>query len=223
MLRVVFGAFAGICAGLIAPAFVSRVTGIDVTSFTQSKNRSRLSNEVVAVIAIFSAVFILISAFIENWAVAVAGWVLSLGLIIASWIDVHTHRLPRNLSYITFGAGAPLLVIAAIIEDDMSHIVNSVIGVVVATSSVGFLYLIGRGAMGSGDVRLAPVIGLYAGWISVGTVVLALVTSFFLAAIFALALLVLGRADRSDDMPLGPFLAWGTLAVFVFSAANSGL
>jgi leader peptidase (prepilin peptidase)/N-methyltransferase len=169
------------------------------------------------------AVFILISVVVENWAVVLAGWVLSLGLITASWIDAHTHRLPRNLSYLTFGAGAPLLVIAAIIEDNKSHIVNSVIGVVVATSSVGFLYLIGRGAMGSGDVRLAPVIGLYAGWISVRTVLLALVASFFLAAIFALVLLVSGRANRSDDMPFGPFLAFGTLVVFVFSAANSGL
>ena len=211
------------CAGLIAPAIGSRVTGVDVSSFTQSKNRNRWSSEVIAVIAIFSAVFILISVVIENRVVVLAGWVLSLGLITASWIDFHTHRLPRNLSYVTFGAGAPLLVIAAIIEDDMSHVVNSMIGVVVATSSIGFLYLIGRGAMGSGDVRLAPVIGLYAGWISVGTVLLALVASFFLAAIFALALLVLGRANRSDEMPLGPFLAWGTLAVFVFSAANSGL
>ena len=218
-----FGAFAGICAGLIAPAFGSRMTGIDVISFTQSKNRARMNNEIVAVVVIISAVFMLISAFIENRAVVVAGWVLSLGLITASWIDAHTHRLPRNLSYATFGAGAPLLVVAAITEDDMSHIVNSVIGVVVATGLVGFLYLIGRGAMGSGDVRLAPVIGLYTGWISVGTVILALVTSFLLAAIFALALLVLGRANRKDDMPLGPFLAFGTLAVFVFSAANSGL
>ncbi len=222
MIRVVVGAFVGICVGLIAPTIGARVTGIDVTSFTRSKNRNRWSSK-VAVVASFFVIFILISVVVENWAVVLAGWVLSLGLITASWIDAYTHRLPRNLSYLTFGAGAPLLVIAAIIEDDKSHIVNSVIGVVVATGSVGFLYLIGRGAMGSGDVRLAPVIGLYAGWISVGTVLLALVTSFFLAAIFALVLLISGRANRSDDMPFGPFLAFGTLVVFVFSAANSGL
>lgn len=98
--------------------------------------------------------------------VIVAAWVLSLGLITASWIDIRTHRIPRRLSYATFGAGFPLLIIAAISEDDMSRVVNSVIGVVVATMLIGFLYLIGRGAMGGGDVRLAPVIGLYAGWIS---------------------------------------------------------
>lgn len=223
MLRIVIGAFAGICAGLVAPAFGSRVTGIDVTSLAPSKNRNRLNTEALIAIAIVSAVFILISVFIENWAVVAAGWVLSLGLITASWIDAHTHRLPRSLSYVTFATGAPLLVIAAIAEDDMSRVVSSVIGVVVATALIGFLYMIGRGAMGGGDVRLAPVIGLYAGWISVGTVVLALVTSFFLAAIFAFALLILGRAKRNDDMPLGPFLAWGTLVVFVYSAVKAGL
>lgn len=223
MVRVVFGAFLGICAALIAPAIGTWVTGVDVIAFARRKNRNRWSTEVIAVIAIFAAVFTLIPAVIEGWAVVVAGWVLSMGLLTASWIDVHTHRLPRSLSYLTFGVGAPLLLIAAIVEDDMSHAVNSVIGVVVATALVGVLYLIGRGALGSGDVRLAPVVGLYSGWISVSTVALALVVSFFLAAIFALALLVLGRANRRDEIPFGPFLAMGTLAVFVYSAANYGL
>lgn len=182
-----------------------------------------MSAEIFASVAMFVAVFLLISIAIENWALVIAAWVLSLGLITTSWIDARTHHLPRSLSFATFGIGAPLLVIAAITENDMSHVVNAMIGVVVATALVGFLYLIGRGAMGSGDVRLAPVIGLYTGWISVGTVVLALVVSFFLAAMFAVVLLVTGRASRSDEIPLGPFLAWGTLAVFVYSAANYGL
>ena len=197
--------------------------GIDLTSFARSKNRNLLSVEVLIIVMILSADFILISVFIENWATVAAAWVLSLGLITASWIDVRTHRIPRNLSYTTFAVGFPLLVIAAFVEDDMSRVVNSVIGAVVATALIGFLYLIGRGAMGGGDVRLAPVIGLYTGWISMQTVLVALVASFFLAAIFALILLVLGRAKRSDDLPLGPFLAWGTLVVFVYSAAKAGL
>lgn len=163
------------------------------------------------------------SVVIESWAIVVAGWVLALGLITASWIDAHTHRLPRNLSYVTIVAGIPLLVVAAITEDDLSHVVNSVIGVVVATSFVGLLYWIGRGAMGTGDIRLAPVIGMYTGWISVGTVALALVASFVFAAIFALALLILRRANRRDEMPLGPFLTCGTLVAFVCAAANYGL
>ncbi|MEO8162928.1 MAG: hypothetical protein ABI590_04025, partial [Ilumatobacteraceae bacterium] len=100
---------------------------------------------------------------------------------------------------------------------------NSMIGVMVATGLVGLLYLIGRGAMGTGDIRLAPVIGMYTGWISVGTVALALVASFAFAAIFALALLILRRANRRDEIPLGPFLACGTIAAFVYAAANNGL
>jgi len=223
VIRVVVGALVGICAGLVAPTFGARLTGIGVTSFTRSKTRNRLSAEVFIVITIFSAVFILIATFIENWAVVIAAWALSLGLLTASWIDAHTHRLPRNISYATLGVGFPLLVIAAIALDDWSRVVNSMIGIVVATVLVGLLFLIGRGAMGGGDVRLAPVIGLYSGWISIRTVISALVISFFLAGIFALALLVSGRAKRSDEIPLGPFLAWGTLAVFVYSAAKAGL
>lgn len=223
MIRVIVGLIAGICAGLTAPAFGQRVTGIKVISFSGSKNRRPLWIELVGAILIYCAAFVSISTAIEGWYLVVAGWILSLGLLTASWIDVHTHRLPRNLSYLTFSAGVPLLIVAAAADDDISRLASSLIGIAVATILIGFLYLVGRGAMGSGDFRLAPVIGLFAGWISVGTVLLALVASFLLAAIFALALLVLRKANRRDEIPLGPFLALGTIAAFVYAAANHGL
>lgn len=223
MIRVVVSGFVGICAGFIAPLIGTSLTRFERSPFIRLKGRDRVSREVVTTMVIFAVVFALISVLIENWAVVVATWVLSLGLITASWIDAHTHRLPRKLSYAIFSAGLPLLVVAAIVENDLSRIVSSALGVVLATGLIGFLYWIGRGAMGGGDVRLAPVIGLYTGWISVQTVILAVVTSFFLAAIFALVLLVGGRANRRDDMPLGPFLACGTLAVFIYAAVKSGL
>lgn len=196
---------------------------VDVKSLAGSTSRSRAKFETVVAATVFCAVFILMTVAIESLAVVAAGWVLAFGLLTASWIDAHTHRLPRNLSYLTFVAGVPLLVVAAVTEDDLSHMVSAMIGIVLATSLIGLLYLIGRGAMGTGDIRLAPAIGLYAGWISVGTVVLALVSSFALAAIFALTLLLLKRANRRDEIPLGPFLAIGTLVAFVYSATNYGL
>lgn len=223
MIRVVLGAIAGLGAGLVAPAFGSLVTEIDVKKLARSTSRRRARFETGAVVAFFCAVFILTSVAIESWAVVVAGWVLAFGLLTASWIDAYTHRLPRNLSYATIAAGIPLLVLATITEDDLSHLVSSTIGIVVATSLIGLLYWIGRGAMGMGDIRLAPAIGMYTGWISVGTVALALVASFALAAIFAIALLLLKRANRRDEIPLGPFLAIGTIFAFVFSATNYGL
>lgn len=206
----------------MAPVIGKSLAGFERSPSAGRTDRNRLSTGSVASVVIFATVFIVISALIENWVVVIATWVLSLGLITASWVDAHTHRLPRRLSYAIFGVGFPLLVVAAIVENDLSRIVSSALGVVVATGLIGFLYWIGRGAMGGGDVRLAPVIGLYAGWISVQTVILAVVTSFLLAAIFALVLLVVGRAKRRDDIPLGPFLACGTLAVFVYSAVKGG-
>lgn len=223
MIRVLFGAIVGLGAGVVASAFGSLVTGINVKLLARSTSRSRAKFENVVVVAVFCAVFISISVAIESLAVVVAGWVLAFGLLTASWIDVHTHRLPRNLSYLTIAAGVPILVLATITEDDLSRVVSSVIGIAVATSLIGLLYWIGRGAMGTGDIRLAPAIGLYAGWISVGTVVLALVAAFSFAAIFAIALLLLKKANRRDEIPLGPFLAIGTLVAFVYSATNYGL
>ncbi|MFA5775898.1 MAG: A24 family peptidase [Ilumatobacteraceae bacterium] len=223
MIRVVIGLIAGTCAVLIAPSLGKRVTGVGVISLGESKSRRLFCLELAAATILYCAAFVSISTAIEGWYVVVAGWILSLGLLTASWIDVRTHRLPRNLSYLTFSAGVPILIVAAAADDDVSRLASSLIGIAVATILIGFLYLVGRGAMGTGDFRLAPVIGLFAGWISVGTVLLALVTSFLLAAVFALALLVLGLASRRDEIPLGPFLALGTIAAFVYAAGVNGL
>ena len=223
MSRVIVGLIAGISAVLVAPPLGKQVTGVGAISFGESKNRYLLSFELAAATILFCAVFVSISTAIEGWYVVVAGWILSLGLLTASWIDVHTHRLPRNLTYLTFSAGVPILIVAATVDDDLSRLVSSLIGIAVATCLIGFLYLVGRGAMGTGDFRLAPVIGLFAGWISVGTVLLALVASFLLAAIFAIALLISGRANRRDEIPLGPFLALGTIAAFTYAAGMHGL
>jgi leader peptidase (prepilin peptidase)/N-methyltransferase len=78
----------------------------------------------------------------------------------------------------------------------------------------GFLFLVHlihpRG-MGFGDVKLAGLLGLYLGWITLGHVPLGLFLGFFMGAAVGVALMATRRRTRRDPIPFGPFLAMGAV------------
>ena len=66
--------------------------------------------------------------------------------------------------------------------------------------------------MGLGDVKLAASVGAALGWIGWRALVEGTFLTFALAAIYGVALLLLRRATRTSQMPLGPFIVLGTIA-----------
>jgi leader peptidase (prepilin peptidase) / N-methyltransferase len=74
------------------------------------------------------------------------------------------------------------------------------------------LALIGRGAMGMGDVKLAGVIGLLTGY---PLVVAALTLGVVLGGVAAIILLVTRRVGRKGTMAYAPYLALGTIIVLL--------
>ncbi len=66
--------------------------------------------------------------------------------------------------------------------------------------------------MGLGDAKLAASVGAALGWISWQALLSGTFAAFALAAVYGGALLVLHRATRTSQLPLGPFILIGTLA-----------
>src|SRR5688500_18004844 len=153
--------------------------------------------------------------FRHGWETA-AYCVLSAGLIALSWIDLRTKRLPREITYVTLAFGVPLLVVAALVRDAPDRIARMAGGAAIALAFMGLLYLVRRGGMGDGDVRLSPLLGAYLGWLGLGYVPVGLFLGFLFGSIVGVSAMVIGRAGRKTALPFGPFLALGTLvAVFV--------
>lgn len=76
--------------------------------------------------------------------------------------------------------------------------------------------LVQRGAIGMGDVKLALLMGAALGW----SVLAGLTLGFVALLPFALYMLVReGAAARKKYLPLGPFLAFGTIAVLLLGGA----
>jgi len=90
------------------------------------------------------------------------------------------------------------------------------LGAVIALAIMGTIFVASRGGMGEGDVRLAPLLGLYLGWLNPGLVPVGLFLGSLLGAVAGVTAIVLLGGDRKTAIPFGPFLAAGTiLAVFV--------
>ncbi len=139
------------------------------------------------------------------------------GLMIAmaleqTLVDFCTHRLARGVTMRAALAGGPLLVLAAINIDETTRI-GAMIAAFFATL-VFFLVLsfISKRGIGSGDVRLAPVLAMFLGWLSWQHVYIGLASGFILGGIWALALIVTRKASRSSHIPFGPFLCVGAVA-----------
>lgn len=92
-----------------------------------------------------------------------------------------------------------------------------VLTAVVIFAALAALAILGRGALGGGDVKLMAALALLLG---VEGTLLALCIGFMLGGVAALVLLVLRKAGRKDFFAFGPFLIIGTVLAWMTLALN---
>jgi leader peptidase (prepilin peptidase)/N-methyltransferase len=142
--------------------------------------------------------------------------VLMAGLVALSWVDLRTKRLPREITYWTAIVGVPLLCVAALVEHEPRRMLTMLLGAAISLAVMWLIYVVSRGGMGDGDVRLAPLLGAYLGWLNPGLALVGLFFGFLTGAIVGVVMLVASQGDRKTAVPFGPFLALGTVvAIFV--------
>ena len=162
-----------------------------------------------------AAIFVLFALKFGADAVVPAFCILGAALVALVWIDLREFRLPREITYTASVLGAIALVIAALVNDETERIWQAFFGAGLALAIMGGIYLASRGGMGDGDVRLAPLLGLYLGYLNPGIVPVGLFFGFLLGAVIGVAAMAIGKGGRKTALPFGPFLAAGTVvAVF---------
>lgn len=125
-------------------------------------------------------------------------------------IDVDTHLLPRDIVFTACLCAVPLLVLSARV-DSRGSIIRMMVGALLMWGGMRLLQLASKGDLGSGDVRLGGLLGMHLGWISYGTLLVALVMASVIAGVYALTTVAGGRADRSTRFAFGPFLIVGAM------------
>ena len=193
---------------------ITILIGLFVGSFLTSViDRSvNLSESVLLIRCITTFLFAVMAIRFDGGIIVAAFCVLMSGLLILTFIDLRTHRLPREVTYVVMGIGAVLLSVAAIVDDQPRRIYMATLGAVISVSVMSVLYLFSRGGLGDGDVRMSPLLGMYLGWLNPGLALVGLLYGFILAALVSAMLMICGRANRRTAIAFGPFLALGTLA-----------
>jgi leader peptidase (prepilin peptidase) / N-methyltransferase len=110
---------------------------------------------------------------------------LGAALVALTWIDLREQRLPREITYTAIALGAIAAGGRRVVADEPERIWMMLLGAGIALALMGLIYLASRGGMGDGDVRLAPLLGLYLGWLNPGIVPVGLFFGFLLGAWWA--------------------------------------
>ena len=130
-----------------------------------------------------------------------------------AWVDATSHRLPRKLTLPLYPIGVFSLGTAAVTASEPRRVITALAGAILAWGVFVISRWLGGGALGRGDVVLAPILGWACGFLSVLHAVAWVAFSFIAAGLWAVALLVAGRVRHDAYLPLGPwmFLAAGVV------------
>jgi leader peptidase (prepilin peptidase)/N-methyltransferase len=127
-------------------------------------------------------------------------------------IDIDVMRLPNKIVLPSY-AVVPLLMLPAAIA---GHSWSAGLRGLAAAVVLYLLYrLLAIWGMGGGDVKLAPLLGLYLGWLGWDSVAVGAFAGFLLGGVAGALLMLLRGAGRKTRVPFGPYMLAGAfLAVF---------
>jgi leader peptidase (prepilin peptidase)/N-methyltransferase len=163
-----------------------------------------------------AGIFVLFALKFEDTAPLPAYCILGAVLVAQTWIDLQTQRLPREITYTGIVLGGTALTIAAIVIDEPERIWMMALGALIALVTMWLIFWASRGGMGEGDVRLAPLLGMYLGWLNPGIVLPGLFFGFVAGAVVGVAMMAGNKAGRRTAVPFGPFLALGTVVAIFY-------
>ncbi|GGN36723.1 leader peptidase (prepilin peptidase)/N-methyltransferase [Actinoplanes campanulatus] len=132
--------------------------------------------------------------------------------IALAMIDLDVMRLPNKIVLPSYGVAVALLAPVSLAAGSPGDLLRGALAAVL-------LYLVYRvlaiWGMGGGDVKLAPLLGFYLGWLGWNAVTVGAFAAFLLGGLVGGVLLALKLVSRKTRVPFGPYMLAGAfLAVF---------
>jgi leader peptidase (prepilin peptidase)/N-methyltransferase len=175
---------------------------------------SRISARYPLVEAGTAVLFVAVAArFGFSWELPAYLYLAAIAIALAA-IDLDVMRLPDKIVLPSYGVALVLLAPAVVVEHSWAAATRGLIAAVLLYAFYWLLTVLPRG-MGGGDRKLAPLLGLYLGWLGWSSVAVGAFAGFLLGGLGGVALMALKLADRKSRIPFGPYMLAGAfLAVF---------
>jgi leader peptidase (prepilin peptidase)/N-methyltransferase len=161
-----------------------------------------------------AALFVAVAAkFGWSWELPAYLYLAAITIALAA-IDLDVLRLPDQIVLPSYAVALILLVPTAIVERNGDAVLRGLLAAAALYAFYRLLALIPRG-MGGGDVKLAPLLGFYLGWLGWSSVAVGAFAGFLLGGVVGVLLMLFKLANRKSRIPFGPYMLAGTfLAVF---------
>jgi leader peptidase (prepilin peptidase) / N-methyltransferase len=169
-----------------------------------------------------AALFALVALrFGASWELPAFLFLAGVGVLLTV-IDLQHRLLPDRIVLPSIAAAAVLLLVAALPGQEWATILRACVAAAVLFAVFLVMALIAPSGMGWGDVKLAPLVGLYLGWIGWGAVVVGAAAGFVVQAAVALVLLAGRRIGLRGELPFGPAMLVGAAVAIGWSDALLG-
>jgi len=154
------------------------------------------------------------------WSAPTLGLVLFAGLLLValSGVDIVHHRLPDAITLPALPLAAVAVLATNLVHPGSGSLLRAGSCAVVLWSLFAAASRMSAAAMGGGDVKLVPTLGLLMGYVSAGAVVIGLAMAFALSALVVLVGLAVRRLRLNSAIPLGPYLLLGCWSVLLVPA-----
>ncbi len=126
--------------------------------------------------------------------------ILTCYLVVVAFIDLDHMEIYDKVNGLAAIAGVAFLFRGDVMDNFVSYGLGALIGLAI----IGLIILVTHGAMGSGDMILLGVVGLYIGY---EYIFLCFVLSTIIASLISLGLIAFKVKNRKDYIPFGPFIA----------------
>ena len=134
------------------------------------------------------------------------------------FIDIRKKILPNKFIYPAIFATLLIITCFAISQGSFAKFTQPVSRAVIISGLAFILYVISRGKIGAGDVKLFFLTGLVLGVFSPEHLIMSQLITSVAVLIFTVTLLALKRVTVKTRIAFGPFILLGTwLTVFLFN------
>lgn len=147
--------------------------------------------------------------------VAYLGFLLLSTALLVS--DMQAFRIVDRLNLRGTAVLVVALVASALADGAIQPLARSLLGAAAYFAGAFLLFTVVRGrGFGAGDVKLAPQLGLFTAYLSWGALGWAVFATAMLGGVFALVMMLAGRAGMKSELPYGPPMiigAWISIAL----------
>ena len=166
-----------------------------------------------------AAVFGLMAWAVPDLAVLPAFLVFAATMVTLTVTDFQTKLIPNRILGPATAIGVVLLAAGGVATGEFTSIAHAGIGGLAYFGALFAMALLARGALGFGDVKMSFIIGVFTGYISLGSVLVAGIGAFIVAGVVSVALILARAANRKHMIPFGPFMTTAGIAAVIWGPA----